>query len=175
MGRGNAGPIILVDIMSEDANTAVAPEPSKDSGVEVNALTQDDLAALFTGGEQEVVGGDPPEAAPAVDTGEETTEPDVLSQSDDSTEEESAPPKSVQKLLKQVNRLTARAKAAEEPARNKSCRTSNPKRNWRNTPRPFAKPNDGRLRILEKVTSNMTARNTTMTGSGRFSLKPTKH
>lgn len=114
MGRGYASPITLVDIMSEDSDTAVAPGPSKDSGVEVNALTQDDLAAFFTGGDQEVVGGDPPEAAPAADTGEEPTEPDVLSQSDDSTEEESAPPKSVQKLLKQISRLTARAKTAEE-------------------------------------------------------------
>lgn len=98
--------------MTEEENTAVVTEPES----ETESTEQFDLTSMFMeGGENEQ------EADEATEQSEEddSEEDDVLLQSneedeDDDEESEEKVPKSVQKLLKQVNKLTARAKYAEE-------------------------------------------------------------
>jgi hypothetical protein len=108
--------------MSENSEQAVATEPVPNSEVGNDALTQSDLASIF----EEAQPVNEAEATEPVATEEGQEEPsgveaeevaeseDVLSQSESDDREEGPPPKSVQKLLKQVNRLTKRAKDAEE-------------------------------------------------------------
>ena len=84
-------------------------------------LTVDDLAASFAERVEETPESEPSESEATEDSTTEDAEAEedqdnALSQSDDEEidSEDSEPPKAVGKLLKQVNKLTARAKAAEE-------------------------------------------------------------
>lgn len=115
---------------------AVAEAPGQESGAEeanTGIMTVEDLAATFVErveGESEAAEPEAAEETSATEAGEESEGEDVLSQSisedqveeaEHEGEEESEPaeevaeePKGVGKLLKQVNKLTARAKGAEE-------------------------------------------------------------
>jgi hypothetical protein len=108
--------------MSENSEQAVATEPVPNSEVGNDALTQTDLASLFEEAQpvNEAEATEPvategvleePSGAEAEEVAESE---DVLLQSESDDREEGPPPKSVQKLLKQVGRLTKRAKDAEE-------------------------------------------------------------
>ena len=113
--------------MAEDT---IAEAPGEITGADEKPegnLTVDDLAASFAERVEESPESEPTEPEAAEDSTPETVEAEEeqesdLSQLDDASEEaeseavEDEPPKAVGKLLKQVNKLTARAKAAEEAA-----------------------------------------------------------
>jgi uncharacterized protein YaaR (DUF327 family) len=97
--------------MTEEENTAVVTEPES----ETESTEQFDLTSMFM---EESESQPEVEEATEQSTEEDESEPeedDILLQSNEEDEEsEEQVPKSVQKLLKQVNKLTARAKYAEE-------------------------------------------------------------
>ena len=118
------------------AETVISEAPAESTGAETQAqgpMSMEDLAASFVDQVEQDQQATTDEAKAEVtesseDAGAEVEE-DVLSQSISEEEEEEAeesyeeeetveeePPKAVGKLLKQVNKLTARAKSAEETA-----------------------------------------------------------
>ena len=120
------------------ADTEISEAPA-DSGAETQTqsiTTLEELTASFVDKVEESEAKEESEAAPSPETttaDAETDQEDVLLQSTESEEseeeeteeiaeeeesesEEAEPPKAVGKLLKQVNKLTARAKSAEETA-----------------------------------------------------------
>ena len=122
------------------ADTVISEAPAESTGAEDNQaqgpMSMEDLAASFVDQvESDQQASDDEAKAEVTESSEEAeaSEEDVLSQSiseeeedteeeteqeDEEIEEESEeePPKAVGKLLKQVNKLTARAKSAEENA-----------------------------------------------------------
>ena len=123
------------------AETVISEAPAEQSGAETQAqgpMSMEDLAASFVDQVEQDQEATTDEAKAEVtessEDAEASVEEDVLSQSiseeeEEDTEEEEAeesdeeeetveeePPKAVGKLLKQVNKLTARAKSAEETA-----------------------------------------------------------
>jgi hypothetical protein len=111
--------------MENITETSEASAEQSDAEINTNAnLSVEDLAASFV----EKVEAEAEEPESTTEATEEVTESEVaeteedqegtvLSQSDDEDSDEEAEedqPKSVQKLLKQVSRLTARSKGAEE-------------------------------------------------------------
>jgi hypothetical protein len=90
----------FVDQVEQDqkASDDEAKEEQTESSEEAEASEEEDVLSQFS--EEE-------------DTEEETEQDDEESEEEESEEE---PPKAVGKLLKQVNKLTARAKSAEETA-----------------------------------------------------------
>jgi hypothetical protein len=124
------------------ADTVISEAPAESTGAETQArgpLSMEDLAASFVDQVEQDQEATTDEAKAEVtessEDAEASVEEDVLSQSiseeqeEDTEEEEEAeesdeeeetveeePPKAVGKLLKQVNKLTARAKSAEETA-----------------------------------------------------------
>ena len=122
------------------ADTVISEAPAEQSGAETQAqgpLSMEDLAASFVDQVEQDQEATTDEAKAEVtessEDAEAEVEEDVLSQSiseeEEDTEEKEAeeseeeeetveeePPKAVGKLLKQVNKLTARAKSAEETA-----------------------------------------------------------
>ena len=113
--------------MAEDT---IAEAPGEITGADETPegnLTVDDLAASFAERVEESPESEPTEPEAAEESTPETVEAEEeqesdLSHLDEASEEaeseavENEPPKAVGKLLKQVNKLTARAKAAEEAA-----------------------------------------------------------
>ena len=110
---------------------SVAEVPGQTTGTEeadTGVMTVEDLAATFverveSEGENNAAESEAEGETPEADAEEESEVADVLSKSisEDEEEEESEPeeeaaeePKGVGKLLKQVNKLTARAKGSEE-------------------------------------------------------------
>jgi hypothetical protein len=123
------------------AETVISEAPAESTGAETQAqgpMSMEDLAASFVDQVEQDQEATTDEAKAEVtessEDAEASVEEDVLSQSiseeeeDEDTEEEAEesdeedeseseePPKAVGKLLKQVNKLTARAKSAEETA-----------------------------------------------------------
>jgi hypothetical protein len=122
------------------AETVISEAPAESTGAETQArgpLSMEDLAASFVDqveqDQQATTDEAKSEVTESSEDAEAEVEEDVLSQSiseeeDEDTEEEAEesdeeeeseseePPKAVGKLLKQVNKLTARAKSAEETA-----------------------------------------------------------
>jgi hypothetical protein len=117
------------------AETVISEAPAESTGAEDNQaqgpLSMEDLAASFVDQVESDQRASTDEAAEQTESSEDaeaSVEEDVLSQSiseeeteqeDEEIEEEESeeePPKAVGKLLKQVNKLTARAKSAEENA-----------------------------------------------------------
>jgi len=121
------------------ADTVISEAPAEQSGAETQArgpMSMEDLAASFVDQVEQDQEATTDEAKAEVtessEDAEAKVEEDVLSQSiseeEEDTEEEAEeseeeeetveeePPKAVGKLLKQVNKLTARAKSAEETA-----------------------------------------------------------
>ena len=123
------------------AETVISEAPAESTGAETQAqgpMSMEDLAASFVDQVEQDQEATTDEAKAEVtessEDAEASVEEDVLSQSiseeeEEDTEEEEAeesdeedeseseePPKAVGKLLKQVNKLTARAKSAEETA-----------------------------------------------------------
>ena len=122
------------------AETVISEAPAEQSGAETQAqgpMSMEDLAASFVDqveqDQQATTDEAKAEVTESSEDAEASVEEDVLSQSiseeEEDTEEEEAeesdeeeetveeePPKAVGKLLKQVNKLTARAKSAEETA-----------------------------------------------------------
>ena len=94
--------------MTDTTDTATATEPTES---DAENITQLGLSQMFGQSDNEA-------ESTATDESPVTEEEEVLSQFDneetDSNEEEEQVPKSVQKLVKQVGKLTARAKDAEE-------------------------------------------------------------
>ena len=97
--------------MEENQELATVTEPTES---ETENTTQNGLAQMF---EQDLTSTEEPEET-SVEEEPEEAEEDVLSQSveeePDEGDGDEKVPKSVQKLLRQVNQLTARAKSAEE-------------------------------------------------------------
>ena len=123
------------------ADTVISEAPAESTGAEDNQaqgpMSMEDLAASFVDQvEQDQKASDDEAKAELTESSEEaeaSEEEDVLSQfseeedteeeteqddeeSEEEESEEEEPPKAVGKLLKQVNKLTARAKSAEETA-----------------------------------------------------------
>ena len=118
------------------ADTEISEAPAQESGAETVAqgiTTLEQLMASFVDKVEEVETQEESEASAESETqpaDAETDQEDVLLQSTENEEsdeeieeeeedeevEEAEPPKAVGKLLKQVNKLTARAKSAEENA-----------------------------------------------------------
>ena len=122
------------------AETVISEAPAESTGADTQAqgpMSMEDLAASFVDQVEQNQEATTDEAKAEVtessEDAEASVEEDVLSQSiseeEEDTEEEEAeesdeeeetveeePPKAVGKLLKQVNKLTARAKSAEETA-----------------------------------------------------------
>jgi hypothetical protein len=123
------------------AETVISEAPAESTGAETQAqgpMSMEDLAASFVDqveqDQQATTDEAKAEVTESSEDAEAEVEEDVLSQSiseeeEEDTEEEEAeeseeeeeseseePPKAVGKLLKQVNKLTARAKSAEETA-----------------------------------------------------------
>jgi hypothetical protein len=120
------------------AETVISEAPAESTGADTQAqgpMSMEDLAASFVDQVEQDQEATTDEAKAEVtessEDAEASVEEDVLSQSiseeeDEDTEEEAEesdeedeseePPKAVGKLLKQVNKLTARAKSAEETA-----------------------------------------------------------
>ena len=123
------------------ADTVISEAPAESTGAETQAqgpMSMEDLAASFVDqveqDQQATTDEAKAEVTESSEDAEAEVEEDVLSQSiseeqEEDTEEEEAeesdeeeetaeeePPKAVGKLLKQVNKLTARAKSAEETA-----------------------------------------------------------
>lgn len=122
------------------AETVISEAPAESTGAEDNQaqgpMSMEDLAASFVDQVEQDQKASDDEAKTELTEGSEeaeASEEDVLSQfseeedteeeteqddeeSDEEEESEEEPPKAVGKLLKQVNKLTARAKSAEETA-----------------------------------------------------------
>lgn len=104
------------EVSAEDSESAEDQTPQGN-------LTDTDLLSYLEGNESEETSEEPVATEESEAEAEESDET-VLSQSDDTDDEmeeeaeegepEDAPPKSTQKLLRQVGKLTARAKGAEE-------------------------------------------------------------
>ena len=159
------------------AETVISEAPAESTGAEDNQargpMSMEDLAASFVDQVEQDQEANTDEAKAEVtessEDAEAEVEEDVLSQSiseeEEDTEEEEAeesdegedeseseePPKAVGKLLKQVNKLTARAKSAEETAESLKAEIQNLKTQGTSQGEPVKQPELENIQSFEDL------------------------